>query len=68
MTQRVAILGLGTMGTGMAKNLLRAGFPSQPITAPSAKAEPLAAAGARIAEHAGRCRARCRSDYQHAVG
>ena len=28
MTQRVAILGLGTMGMGMATNLLTAGIPT----------------------------------------
>ena len=50
MTQRVAILGLGTMGMGMAKNLLKAGFTVTAYNRTSAKAAPLAAAGARIAE------------------
>lgn len=50
MTQRVAILGLGTMGMGMAKNLLKAGFAVKAYNRTSAKAAPLAAAGARIAE------------------
>ncbi len=50
MKQRVAILGLGTMGAGMAKNLLAAGFPVTVYNRTRAKAEPLAAAGARIAE------------------
>ena len=49
MTQRVAVLGLGTMGTGMAKNLLRAGFPVTAYNRTVAKAEPLAASGAIIA-------------------
>jgi 3-hydroxyisobutyrate dehydrogenase len=48
--QRVAILGLGTMGAGMAKNLLAAGFPVTVYNRTRTKAEPLAAAGARIAE------------------
>ncbi len=49
MTQRVAILGLGTMGMGMAKNLLKAGFSVAAYNRTSAKAAPLAAAGAQIA-------------------
>jgi 3-hydroxyisobutyrate dehydrogenase len=50
MTQRVAILGLGTMGFGMATNLLTAGIPTTVWNRTRAKAEPLAAAGARIAD------------------
>jgi 3-hydroxyisobutyrate dehydrogenase len=49
MTQRVAILGLGTMGMGMATNLLTAGIPTTVWNRTRAKAEPLATAGARIA-------------------
>ena len=49
MTQRVAILGLGTMGMGMAKNLLKAGFTVAVHNRTSAKAAPLGALGARIA-------------------
>lgn len=49
MTQRVAVLGLGTMGTGMAKNLLKAGFPVAAYNRTNTKAAPLAAAGARVA-------------------
>jgi 3-hydroxyisobutyrate dehydrogenase len=49
MTQRVAILGLGTMGMGMAANLLKAGIPTTVWNRTRARAEPLAAAGARIA-------------------
>jgi len=45
----VAILGLGTMGAGMAKNLLGAGFAVTAYNRTQAKAEPLAANGARIA-------------------
>jgi 3-hydroxyisobutyrate dehydrogenase len=49
MDQRVAILGLGTMGAGMAKNLLSAGFAVTVYNRTRAKSEPLAASGARIA-------------------
>ena len=49
MSQRVAILGLGTMGSGMAKNLLTAGFAVTAYNRTQAKAEPLAGAGARVA-------------------
>jgi 3-hydroxyisobutyrate dehydrogenase len=50
VTQRVAILGLGTMGIGMAKNLLASGFSVNAYNRTRAKAEPLAAAGAVIAD------------------
>lgn len=50
MTQRVAILGLGTMGMGMARNLLKAGFSVAAYNRTHARAELLAAAGARIAD------------------
>ncbi len=50
MTQRVAVLGLGTMGMGMAKNLLKAGFPVTAYNRTIAKGAPLAAAGAQIAD------------------
>ena len=49
MTQRVAILGVGTMGMGMARNLLKAGFFVSAYNRTHAKAAPLAAAGARLA-------------------
>jgi 3-hydroxyisobutyrate dehydrogenase len=45
----IALLGLGTMGAGMAANLLKAGFPLAVYNRTRAKAEPFAAAGARIA-------------------
>lgn len=45
----VALLGLGTMGNGMAANLLKAGFPLTVYNRTAAKAEPFAAEGARIA-------------------
>lgn len=50
MKQRVAILGLGTMGIGMAKNLLAAGFPVNAYNRTRAKAEPLVSLGAVIAD------------------
>jgi 3-hydroxyisobutyrate dehydrogenase len=50
MKQQVAILGLGTMGTGMAKNLLKAGFIVSVYNRTRAKSEQLAAAGARVAD------------------
>jgi 3-hydroxyisobutyrate dehydrogenase len=45
----VALLGLGTMGSGMATNLLKAGFPLAVYNRTAAKAEALAAHGARVA-------------------
>jgi 3-hydroxyisobutyrate dehydrogenase len=46
----VALLGLGTMGSGMAANLLKAGFPLTVWNRTRAKAEPFAAQGARVAD------------------
>ncbi len=48
-TPRIALLGLGTMGSGMAQNLLKAGFPLTVYNRNPAKALPLAAAGAQVA-------------------
>lgn len=48
--QSVALLGLGTMGRGMAANLLKAGFPLTVWNRTRAKAEPMGAKGAVIAE------------------
>ncbi|MGD0735365.1 MAG: NAD(P)-dependent oxidoreductase [Terracidiphilus sp.] len=50
MAHKVAILGLGTMGMGIARNLLKAGFHVVAYNRTRAKAEPLAAEGARIAD------------------
>lgn len=47
--QKVALLGIGTMGRGMAANLLKAGFPLTVYNRTREKAEPLAAQGATIA-------------------
>ena len=49
MEQNIAILGLGTMGSGMAANLLKAGFRLNVYNRTEAKAQPLVAAGARYA-------------------
>src|SRR5436190_24403912 len=46
---RVALLGLGTMGLGMAGRLLGAGFKLAVFNRTAQKAEPLAAKGAQIA-------------------
>ena len=49
MSGRIAILGLGTMGAGMAGNLLKAEFPLTVYNRTKAKAEALIARGARFA-------------------
>jgi 3-hydroxyisobutyrate dehydrogenase len=49
MTEQIGFIGLGIMGSGMALNLLRAGFRLTVWNRTSARAEPLAAAGARVA-------------------
>src|SRR6187401_3787768 len=46
---RVALLGLGLMGTGMARRLLGAGYPLTVHNRNPARATPLAEAGARVA-------------------
>jgi len=46
----VALLGLGTMGSGMATNLLKAGFSLTVYNRTRSKAEPFAAKGARVAD------------------
>jgi 3-hydroxyisobutyrate dehydrogenase len=49
MSDTVAVLGLGTMGSGMAANLLKAGFTVVVYNRTAAKAQPLTDAGARFA-------------------
>ena len=49
MSKSVAILGLGTMGSGMAANLLKAGFSLTVYNRTAAKAEALVRDGARLA-------------------
>ena len=48
--QSVALLGLGIMGTGMAQNLLKAGFPLTVYNRTRAKADTLKEQGARVAD------------------
>jgi 3-hydroxyisobutyrate dehydrogenase len=48
--ERVALLGAGTMGSGMARNLRRAGFPLTIYNRTREKAERLAETGAQIAD------------------
>ena len=48
--QKVALLGVGTMGRGMAGNLLRAGFPLVVYNRTKQKADRLAANGAQVAD------------------
>ena len=48
MAQRVAVLGLGTMGGGMADNLLKAGYKVTVYNRSPEKAEPLRRAGAEV--------------------
>ena len=48
MGDNIAILGLGTMGSGMAANLLKEGFPVTVYNRTAAKAKPLTDAGARF--------------------
>jgi 3-hydroxyisobutyrate dehydrogenase len=47
---KVAVLGLGIMGQGLAANLLKAGFPLTVYNRTRSKAEPLSAQGAQIAD------------------
>jgi 3-hydroxyisobutyrate dehydrogenase len=46
---RIAFLGLGIMGSGMARRVLDAGFPLSVFNRNPAKAAPLASAGAKVA-------------------
>jgi len=48
--QRVALLGTGTMGSGMARNLRKAGFPLTVYNRTRERAEQLAETGAQIAD------------------
>ena len=48
--QSVALLGLGVMGAGMGQNLLKHGFPLAVYNRTRAKADPLAANGAQVAD------------------
>lgn len=49
MNKKVTVLGLGTMGSGMAANLLKAGFALTVYNRTAAKAQALVSEGARLA-------------------
>src|SRR3954464_7487000 len=51
MNPSIALLGLGTMGRGMAANLLKAGFPVTVWNRTRSKAEALASSGATVADN-----------------
>jgi 3-hydroxyisobutyrate dehydrogenase-like beta-hydroxyacid dehydrogenase len=50
MIKKIAYLGLGTMGSGMASNLLKAGYQVTVWDRTSAKCEPFARKGARVGQ------------------
>src|SRR5205809_629054 len=50
MTKKISYLGLGTMGSGMVTNLLKAGYELTVCKRSTAKCEPFARKGARIAD------------------
>ncbi len=50
MSERIGFIGLGIMGGGMARNLLRAGFPLQVWNRTGSRMEPLVAEGATAAD------------------
>ena len=50
MNERIGFIGLGIMGGGMARNLLRAGFPLQVWNRTRSRSEPLVAEGATAAD------------------
>lgn len=51
--KKIALLGLGTMGSGMGSSILKAGFPLSVYNRTAAKAEPLRSAGATVAASPG---------------
>lgn len=53
MIKNVTLIGLGNMGTGIAQNILKAGFDLTVYNRTIAKTEPLAQLGARIATSPG---------------
>ncbi len=63
--QRVAILGLGVMGGGMAANWLAKGFEVSVWNRTTAKAQALAGKGAKVAATPSRSRARSRLHLRH---
>lgn len=59
MTERVGFIGLGIMGSGMAKNLLRAGFSVRVWNRTASRMEPLVEAGADAGESPADVAANC---------
>lgn len=59
MSERVGFIGLGIMGTGMARNLLKAGHDVTVWNRTASKAEPLVADGARAASSPAEVAAQC---------
>jgi len=51
MTNKIGFMGLGIMGSAMAGNLLKAGFPVTVYNRSRQNAEPLAGQGATVAAH-----------------
>jgi 3-hydroxyisobutyrate dehydrogenase-like beta-hydroxyacid dehydrogenase len=50
MTKTISYLGLGTMGSGMASNLLKAGYELTVWNRSAEKCEPFVRKGARVAD------------------
>lgn len=59
MREKVGFIGLGIMGMGMARNLLRAGYPLMVWNRSRAKADALAGEGVRVAQSARGLAAEC---------
>jgi 3-hydroxyisobutyrate dehydrogenase-like beta-hydroxyacid dehydrogenase len=59
MSEKVGFIGLGIMGLGMARNLLKAGFDLTVWNRTTSKAEALAAEGAKVANNPASLAARC---------
>ena len=65
---RVALIGLGLMGSGMARRLLGAGFPLTVYNRNPERAAPLAAEGAHVAASPREAAAQRRRDFRHGRG
>ena len=65
---RVALIGLGLMGSGMARRLLGAGFPLSVYNRNPERAAPLAAEGAHNAASPREAAARADVDLRHGRG
>ena len=60
MNERVGFVGLGIMGQGMTRNLLKAGFNVRVWNRTSSRMDPLVAAGATAGASPCRCRRKLR--------